>query len=125
MPVFREVIDCSDIEAGTVLDTRCRRGLMKDLDPYLELFTDLSPYRHPCEAVVLVAGTRIDPVAAAAIDRPGAKVLLQPKRQKVLHMAAAEAEFLISGRHEHRRIEGHLWKPVIFARGDETIFCAQ
>ena len=66
MPVFREVIDCPDIEAGTVLDTRCRRGLIKDLGPYTELFTDLSPYGHPCEAVVLVAGTRIDPVAAAA-----------------------------------------------------------
>src|SRR4051812_29794740 len=124
MSAFREVIDCPDIEAGTVLGTRFRQGFVKDLGPYTELFTDLSPYRHPCDAVVLLAGTRIDPVAAA-IDRPGAKVLLQPKRQKVLRMAAAEAEFLISGRHEHRGIEGHLWKPVIFARGDETIFCAQ
>src|SRR3954464_8609135 len=94
---------------------------MKDLGPYIELFTDLSPYCHTCEAVVLVAGTRVDPVAAAAIDRPGTEVFLQPDRQKILHMSGAEAELLISGRHEHCGIERHLWKPVTLARCDETI----
>src|SRR3954453_2105816 len=98
---------------------------MEDLGPYIELFTDLSPYCHTCEAVVLVAGTRVDPVAAAAIDRPGTEVFLQPDRQKILHMSSAEAELLISGRHEHCGIERHLWKPVTLARCDETIFCGQ
>src|SRR3954469_14952365 len=73
----KAVIDCTEIEASAVLDACCRRGLIKDLDPQIELFADLSPYRHTCEPVVLVTGTWIDPVAAAAIDRPEAKVLLQ------------------------------------------------
>jgi hypothetical protein len=98
---------------------------VKGFRAQVEPVVDLAPQRRTKEAVVLVASSRVYPIATAAIGRPGTEILLQQNRQVDLCMSGAEVEFLISNRHQDLRVDGHLRKPVVLARRDEPVFCAE
>src|ERR1700750_2059446 len=98
---------------------------MEDLSAQRESIIDLIPQRRANEAVVLVAGSWIDPVTTATVGSPTTEILLKPDRQEDLRMSGAEAGFLIADRDQDLRIDRHLWEPVVLARRNEAIFCAE
>src|SRR4051812_24577785 len=122
MPVVRQIVDHPDIKPGAPLDICRWRGLVKDLRAQVEPIIDLAPQRRAKEAVVLVAGAWVDPIATAAIGGPGTEILLQPDRQEDLRVPGAEAELLVPDRHQDLRIDRHLREPVVFAWRNETVF---
>src|SRR3954454_20654069 len=113
MPVVRQIVDHPDIKPSAPLDACRWRGLVKNLRAQVEPIIDLAPQRRANEAVVLVAGARIYPVATAAIDGPGTEILLQPDRQEDLRVPGAEAELLVPDRHQNLRIDSHLREPIL------------
>src|ERR1035437_2910489 len=114
MPVLGKIIGSADVEAGALTPADDVRRLVKRLHAEVELLGDLAPDGCSKEPVVLVADTRIDPVAAANIDGPRAEFLLQPEWQENLGMAGAEAQLLIADRHFNKRKYRDLRKPVVF-----------
>ena len=72
MVVVVEIVDRADIEARAVPPGLGGRGLVKHFGADCQLLGNL-PLQQPAhEKIIAVAGARIDPVAAAAIEQPGA-----------------------------------------------------
>ena len=98
---------------------------MEDLNAETQTIVYLTPQSSPQEPIIPVTDSRIDPVTAAAIGRPGTKLLLQPDRQEELNMCGAEAKLLVSGRHDNKRIDGRLGKPAFLLWRDEAVLRAE
>ena len=87
--MLRKIENAAEIEAGRIRAADGIGRLMEQLAAEREIVGNLILQQPAREPIVAIAGTGIDPEAAAAIGRPAAEILLQPKGKISARRAAA------------------------------------
>src|ERR1039458_9770405 len=108
MLMFGEIYDRADIESGVSASADFHPGSMIHFRSEQNIFRNLPLHDHAPEAPVLIARAGIDAVASAAINRPVANTLLQPQRQKCLHLTAAKPVRFAAGGNSQQRENSNL-----------------
>ena len=89
MMFFCEIDKSADIITDLVTAVRSRRGNIENLCSQGKSFGHVTLPLPAEEPIILVAGTRIDPVTAAAIGLPWTPALLKPEGQEKLSIPVA------------------------------------
>src|SRR5215475_3624780 len=106
MVAIGEIVNSSDVESRCLQATYLVGRLMEQFDAEHKFVGDLAPQHPAREPMILVTGSGIDPVAAAAESCPVAEVLLNPDRHESMSPAGAEPAIDIACRRLQQRVDG-------------------
>ena len=123
MIVVGKIVNGADVKFGARPDVHRLGSLVIYFRAYVQFFGHLTLEQPAFIPPVVIAGSGVNPVTAAAVGCPWAKAFLQPHGEESLQMAGAQAGFSIAGWNFKERENADL--RAIRGFLEETIFYAE